>query len=51
MLVEKLNVEEFMKEQTHKEKERIKMLENQAKKGCLKCSQWDEYFGCTKCEE
>lgn len=33
-----------------KEKERIETLKKQIKKGCDKCSQWDEYYGCCKCE-
>ena len=41
---------EFMEKIQHEEKERIKTIEKQIKKGCDKCSQWDEYFGCDKCE-
>ena len=44
------DVEKFIKEIEQEEKRRIAMIENQIKKGCDKCSQWDEYFGCDKCE-
>lgn len=45
-----LDVEKFMQEQNDKETARLKMIAEQIKKGCDKCSQWDEYSGCDKCE-
>ena len=42
--------EKYLQEQEIKEKARREMIAEQIKKGCEKCSQWDEYFGCCKCE-
>ena len=42
--------EEFFRELREQEKRRVEMLEKQIKMGCSKCSQWDSYWGCTKCE-
>ena len=37
-------------ERLQKEEEaRKEMIASQISKGCNKCSQWDEYFGCDKC--
>ena len=33
-----------------REEERKEIISAQIKKGCDKCSQWNEYFGCDKCE-
>jgi hypothetical protein len=33
-----------------KEQNRIIEIQSEIKKGCDKCSQWDEYFGCCKCD-
>lgn len=43
-------MDKFLEEYTKKEQERVNIIEEQIKKGCDKCSQWDEYFGCDKCE-
>ena len=40
-IIEKMNEEEI---------KRQKMISEQIKRGCNKCSQWDDYYGCTKCE-
>lgn len=32
------------------EEERKAFITSQIKKGCDKCSQWDDYWGCNKCE-
>jgi len=32
-----------------REEKRKEIISSQIKKGCDKCSQWDEYFGCDKC--
>lgn len=44
-----LDFEKCLQEQEIKEKIRQKIIAEQIKKGCDKCSQWDEYFGCDKC--
>ena len=41
--------EKFLDEQKRQEDARQKMIAEQIRKGCDKCSQWDEYFGCDKC--
>lgn len=43
------NVNEIIEELDKKEKERINNRQKEIKKGCDKCSQWDEYFGCSRC--
>ncbi len=43
--------EKIKKEQEEKEKERLNRLNVQIKKGCNRCSQWDDYYGCDKCEQ
>ena len=36
----------------HAEEERRKQnVADGISKGCDKCSQWDEYWGCNKCEQ
>lgn len=45
-----MTFEEFLQKLHEEEKCRKQMIENQIRKGCDKCSQWDEYFGCDKCE-
>lgn len=45
-----MTMEEFLAEKRKEEEERVKILEEQIRKGCDKCSQWDSYWGCTKCE-
>ena len=44
------DLEEFFNEQQKKENDRQKMIAEQIRRGCDKCSQWDEYFGCCKCD-
>jgi len=34
-----------------REEERKTIISSQIKKGCNKCSQWNEYYGCDKCEK
>ena len=41
---------DFLYDLQAEEKRRKEMLTEQIKKGCDRCSQWDEYFGCNKCE-
>lgn len=45
-----MDIEKFIQEMQEKEEARQKMIAEQIKKGCDRCSQWDEYFGCDKCE-
>jgi len=33
------------------EKDRLEALQPNIKMGCEKCSQFDEIFGCSKCEQ
>ena len=33
-----------------REEKRKEMISSQIRKGCDKCSQWDDYWGCDKCE-
>lgn len=33
-----------------REEERREMISSQISKRCDKCSQWDEYYGCDRCE-
>ena len=46
-----MDINKFIEAYELKEKERLEVLERQIKKGCDKCSQWDEYWGCNKCEQ
>lgn len=39
-------VEKLKKE----EENRIKNIENGVKRGCEKCTHWNDYFGCFKCK-
>lgn len=41
---------DFLYEMQAEEKARKEILTEQIKKGCDQCSQWNEYFGCDKCE-
>ena len=43
-------LKEFFEELKREEEERLKMISHQIEMGCDKCSQWDEYHGCNKCE-
>lgn len=43
-------MEQLMEEIQKREEARKEMIASQIAKGCDKCSQWDEYFGCDKCE-
>ena len=45
-----INIEQFMKDKQEAEQKRLAMLAEQIAKGCNKCSQWDSYYGCDKCE-
>lgn len=45
-----LSIAQLMKKTQKKEETRKKMIASQIGKGCDKCSQWDEYFGCDKCK-
>ncbi len=45
-----INMEQFMKDRQEAEQKRLTMLVEQIVKGCDKCSQWDSYYGCDKCE-
>ena len=45
-----IDIVKLIDEQEEKEKARKEMIAEQIKKGCNKCSQWDEYFGCCRCE-
>lgn len=45
-----LSMIQFMEKMQKEEEARKEMIGSQIKKGCDKCSQWDEYFGCDKCE-
>ena len=40
-----LDIENIIREEEAKEKARKEMIAEQIKKGCDKCSQWDEHFG------
>lgn len=42
---------DFLIAEIRKNTERLKQLEEQLSKGCGKCSQWNEYYGCRKCED
>lgn len=42
--------DELLKEYVENDKLKIAMMENQLKKGCKNCSQWDDCWGCDKCE-
>ena len=44
------SMNEIIDELDKKEKERIKARQEEIKKGCSKCSQLDEHFGCNKCK-
>ena len=44
------DLDKFIREQQKQEEERQKMIAEQIRKGCDKCSQWDSYWGCDKCE-
>jgi hypothetical protein len=44
------NVMNIIEELQIKEQKRIKEIQSEIQKGCDKCSQWDEYFGCCKCQ-
>lgn len=41
---------DIVKELQKIEEKRIKIIQEGMQKGCDKCSQWDEYFGCCKCQ-
>ena len=45
-----INFEELFARLQKEEEDRKKMIASQIRKGCDKCSQWDDYWGCTKCE-
>ena len=49
-MIDKFDMKKFFEEQSKFEKERIERLQEQLKKGCGNCSQWDSYWGCSKCE-
>lgn len=40
----------LIQEMQDREAKRIKRIQEQIKRGCDKCSQWDDYNGCDKCE-
>ena len=42
-------LKEVIKEMQEEENKRIKILIEGINKGCNKCSQWDDYWGCDKC--
>ena len=44
-----MDIEKFIREWNLKEQKRIAVLQEQINKGCNKCSQWNEYYGCDKC--
>jgi len=45
-----LVLQKVFKEMRKQEECRINNVNNGIKKGCENCSQWDEYWGCNKCE-
>jgi hypothetical protein len=45
-----LNIDELLNELKEKEQKRLQIIQEQINKGCSHCSQWDEYWGCDKCE-
>lgn len=45
-----INFEELFARIQKKEEDRKEMIASQIRKGCYNCSQWDDYWGCTKCE-
>lgn len=46
-----MNIEEIMEDMKKREQSRIKRIQLQVNMGCSNCSQFDEYFGCTKCDQ
>lgn len=44
-----MDIQKFITEWNLKEQKRLEALQEQIKKGCDKCSQWNEYYGCDKC--
>lgn len=44
-----MDIQKFITEWNLKEQKRLELLQEQIKKGCNKCSQWNEYYGCDKC--
>lgn len=51
-MMNEIDVEELLTrlQDEEKEKARQEMIASQIRKGCYNCSQWDDYWGCTKCE-
>ena len=45
-----MSISTILEEIKQKEEQRLKMLQLQINMGCDKCSQWDEYYGCNKCD-
>ena len=45
-----MDIVTLLEELNEKEQNRLKILQEQINKGCDHCSQWDDYFGCDKCE-
>lgn len=45
-----LSMTQLMEKIQKREEARKKMIASQIEKGCNKCSQWNEYFGCDKCK-
>ena len=48
--MKEINIEELFARLEKEEKERQNLISNQIRKGCEKCSQWDSYWGCDRCE-
>ena len=42
-------IDKIMKELQEDEEKRKQFVAEQIRKGCDKCSQWDDYWGCDKC--
>lgn len=45
-----MTLEEQMKKLQEIEADRKRRISEQIRKGCSSCSQWDDYWGCDKCE-
>ena len=50
MSQDELSMFHLIEKMQKEEEARKQMISSQIEKGCNKCSQWDEYFGCDKCE-
>ncbi len=42
--------EKAIKEMTEREKTRLETIQKGINMGCDKCSHWDSYYGCDRCE-